>query len=125
MATTQVVYWNPAVVYQPVFGAHAAAATSAKNAAQALAPGRIKVSAHPISAETVALTASGPGAAPQEFGARPHEISPRTRIVMASKTFGPVSGTVHHPGNPALHYTRKGAETYRQAFVAAARRLFH
>jgi hypothetical protein len=125
MATTTLVMWNPTVVTLPIAAAHAAASAEAAKVAQGLAPGRIRVSAHPASSEIVNLTATGPGAVPQEYGAGPHEISPRVKVVMASKKFGPVSGTVHHPGNPALHYTGRGAQTYRAAFIAAAKRLFH
>jgi hypothetical protein len=121
--TSRLVYWNPGVVYGPVFEAHQVAAQEAAQAAQALAPGRIKVSGTPTGVGSSELHASGPGATEQEYGAGPHEIAPGPKKVLAGPGFGPVGATVHHPGNPALHYTRRGAETYRAAFAAALRRL--
>ncbi len=121
--TTTLVSWTPQVVTAPIEAAHVAATAEAARAAQALAPGRIQVHAASTSTHEAALTASGPGAVQQEFGVGPHEIAPGPKKVLAGPKFGPVGGTVHHPGNPALHYTRKGAETYREAFIAAAKRL--
>lgn len=118
-------YWNPSVVYGPLAAAHAAATEEAAAVGQALAPGRIQVNAAPTGTFTAALTATGPGAVFQEEGAKPHVIAPRQGKVLAGPKFGPVSGKVDHPGNPALHFTRKGAESYRAAFVNAARALFH
>ncbi len=125
VTTSTLVYWNPEVVYAPILEAHAVATAEAAAAAQRLAPGHITVRAAPTSLETAELKADGPGAVFQEFGAGPHEIAPARARVLAGPHFGPVGGPVGHPGNPALHYTRKGAETYPEAFVSAARARFH
>lgn len=125
MATTSTVtYWNNAVVYGPIIEAHQVALQEAAKAAEALAPGRIKVHAVPTGTTSGELAASGPGAVFQEEGARPHTIAPRKAKALAGKGFGPVSGKVDHPGNPALHYTARGAQTYPGAFTAAARARF-
>lgn len=121
--TTTLVSWTPSVVTVPIEAAHVAATAEVAQLAQSLAPGRIRVIAVPTSTHIAALTATGPGAVQQEFGAAPHEIAPAKKKALAGPKFGPVGGTVHHPGNPALHFTQKGAEAYPGAFTAAARRL--
>lgn len=51
-------------------------------------------------------------AAPQEFGAGPHDIP---------NAFG-WGITVHHPGNPATHFLKRAVANNRDRFVAAVRR---
>lgn len=115
--------WSPEVVYVPIAEAHAVATQEAARAAQALAPGRIQVHAIPSSTYTAVLGATGKGALFQEVGTKPHEEVPSRKLALAGGKFGPFA-RVEHPGNPALHYTRRGAETYPEAFEIAARERF-
>lgn len=62
-------------------------------------------------------------AAPIEYGSQPHIIRPKNHAgVLANrrKGFGPVFGSVNHPGNPGFHMASKAALQFKHSGASRA-----
>jgi hypothetical protein len=122
------VYWNPGPLYAKIISAHAEAVRAAGADAKRAAPrdtGKLAGSVRAVASAPGrgAIIASARYAKIVEKGARPHPIAPKARV-LAGKNFGPVGGTVEHPGQDAQPFLRPAAARFPSYFrLMAAKRL--
>jgi len=139
--TTTLVSWRPQVVYGPVLSAHQKALQLTALATKAITPtktGKLaeSVRAIPTGAETGTIGTRlfygrfvAGGAKPHDIAAKFGSLTPTGRKRRGGKKalfgagFGPVR-SAHSPGTKATHFVEKGADTYRENFLAAGRVAF-
>lgn len=91
--------------------------------AAALAPKRSGALAASVRSTEHGFAAGAPYAAAQEEGGRPHKIRVKYKAALYNPTenFGPTSGPVLHPGNPATHFMRQALSLVNQRMMGIIR----
>ena len=139
--TTRLVSWRPEVVYRPVLAAHKEALAMTALATKAITPRKTGKLAESVKAIPTG-TQSGivgtklyygrfvaGGAKPHDIAAKFGSLTPTGRKrrggkkALAGPNFGPFA-SAHSPGTKATHFVEKGADTYRENFLAAGRVAF-
>jgi hypothetical protein len=134
------VSWRPEVVYIPVLSAHQKALQLTALATKAITPTKTGKLAESVKATPTGAQSGTVGT--RLFygrfvagGAAPHDITAkaltrtatgrarRGKRALAGASFGPFA-RVHSPGTIATHFVQKGAATYRENYIAAARLEF-